>query len=42
MPLTISGLSDAMEGGETLDFISRELERKEETETLDDMLRVEA
>jgi hypothetical protein len=32
IPLTISGLADAMEGGETLDMITRELEIKEEQE----------
>ena len=38
IPLTISGLSDAMEGGETLDMVSRELEIKEEEENLDAIL----
>ena len=35
----MSGLSDAMEGGETLDMISRELEIKEEEESLDAILQ---
>ncbi|KAK4699384.1 peptide chain release factor 1, partial [Phenoliferia sp. Uapishka_3] len=38
IPLTISGLSDAMEGGETLDMVARELEIKEEEENLDAIL----
>jgi hypothetical protein len=41
IPLTISGLADAMEGGETLDIISRELEIKEEEENLEAVLRGE-
>lgn len=41
IPLTISGLSDAMEGGETLDMVSRELEIKEEEENLEAILRGE-
>lgn len=38
IPLTISGLSDAMEGGETLDMISRELELKEQEEALESII----
>ncbi|KAL8280665.1 hypothetical protein RQP46_006988 [Phenoliferia psychrophenolica] len=41
IPLTISGLDDAMEGGETLDMVSRELEIKEEEENLDAILASE-
>lgn len=36
--LTISGLSDAFEGGETLDMVSRELEIREEEENLQAIL----
>lgn len=38
IPLTISGLDDAMQGGETLDMISRELEIMEEQDGLDAIL----
>ncbi|KAM0790968.1 hypothetical protein ACM66B_004272 [Microbotryomycetes sp. NB124-2] len=38
IPLTISGLSDAIDGGETLDMISRELEIMEQEEALDELL----
>ena len=38
IPLTISGLSDAIEGGETLDMISRELEIMEQDEALNEIL----
>lgn len=36
--MTISGLDDAMEGGETLDMISRELEIMEEEDGLEAIL----
>lgn len=38
IPLTVSGLSDAMEGGETLDMVSRELEIMEEEDALSEIL----
>lgn len=38
IPLTISGLSDAMEGGETLDMVARELEIMEEEDQLAEIL----
>ncbi|KAK4055407.1 Peptide chain release factor 1, mitochondrial [Microbotryomycetes sp. JL221] len=38
IPLTVSGLSDALDGGETLDMITRELEILEQEEMLDDIL----
>lgn len=39
MPITISGLDDVFEGGETLDMVSRELEIKEDEENLDAILK---
>ncbi len=39
VPITISGLDDVFEGGETLDMVSRELEIKEEEESLDAILK---
>ena len=39
IPLTISGLDEAMEGGEVLDLVARELEIKEEEEGLEEILR---
>ncbi|KAK4048127.1 Peptide chain release factor 1, mitochondrial [Microbotryomycetes sp. JL201] len=38
IPLTVSGLSDAIDGGETLDMISRELEIMEQEDALDELL----
>ncbi|KAM0752082.1 release factor [Meredithblackwellia eburnea MCA 4105] len=36
--LTVSGLEDALEGGETLDLVNRELEAREEQEALEGVL----
>jgi peptide chain release factor 1 len=38
IPLTLSGLEEIMEGGEMLDALGRELERKEDEEQLEAML----
>ncbi|SGY77045.1 BQ5605_C005g03546 [Microbotryum silenes-dioicae] len=38
IPLTISGLADAMEGGETLDMVARELQIREEEDGIEDIL----
>ncbi|BGP27076.1 Peptide chain release factor 1, mitochondrial [Rhodotorula toruloides] len=38
IPLTLSALEDAMEGGETLDFINGELEEMEHREKMEDIL----
>ncbi|GAA5870486.1 hypothetical protein JCM8547_004044 [Rhodosporidiobolus lusitaniae] len=38
IPLTLPGLEDALEGGETLDFINDGLAEKEEGERLDELL----
>ncbi|SCV69450.1 BQ2448_2470 [Microbotryum intermedium] len=38
IPLTISGLADAMEGGEMLDMVARELQIREEEDSIEDIL----
>ncbi|GAA5959190.1 hypothetical protein JCM21900_001422 [Sporobolomyces salmonicolor] len=42
IPITTSGLEDAMDGGETLDMVSRELEIREEEEAIEAILAGEA
>jgi len=36
--MTVSALEEAMEGGEVLDHINRELEEREERERVEDIL----
>ncbi|GAA6057951.1 hypothetical protein JCM3770_000647, partial [Rhodotorula araucariae] len=38
IPITVSALEEAMEGGEVLDVINRELEESEERERVEDIL----
>lgn len=38
IPMTVSALEEAMEGGEVLDVINRELEEREERERVEDIL----
>ncbi|GAA5877917.1 hypothetical protein JCM1840_002946 [Sporobolomyces johnsonii] len=42
IPITTSGLEDAMDGGETLDMVSRELEIREEEEAIEAILAGDA